>query len=48
MPTLQLYVPDRGAWREWLAGNYAGSSFVWLIYDRKTSRQDRLRSALLA
>ncbi len=45
MPSLQLYVPDRDAWREWLASNHASSSGVWLIYDRKTSRKDRLQYA---
>ena len=45
MPLDQLYVPDRAAWRKWLAANHAKSKGVWLIYDRKSSREDRLAYA---
>jgi uncharacterized protein YdeI (YjbR/CyaY-like superfamily) len=41
----QLYVPDRGAWRAWLAEHHATSAGVWLVYDKQASRADRLRYA---
>lgn len=38
----QLYVPDRAAWRRWLARHHARSPGVWLVFDRATHRKDRL------
>ena len=38
----QLYVPDRRAWRRWLAANHARSPGVWLVFDKATHREDRL------
>lgn len=39
----QVYVPDRAAWREWLAANHATSPGIWLVFDKKSSRADRLK-----
>lgn len=38
----QVYAADRAAWRRWLADNHASSPGIWLVFDRKTSRPDRL------
>ena len=38
----QVYVEDRAAWRRWLALHHARSSGVWLVFDKKASREDRL------
>jgi len=38
----QVYVADRAAWRRWLAENHATSPGIWLVFDKKSSRQDRL------
>jgi uncharacterized protein YdeI (YjbR/CyaY-like superfamily) len=38
----QVYVADRAAWRRWLADNHASSPGIWLVFDRKSSRPDRL------
>ncbi|MEJ7812761.1 MAG: YdeI/OmpD-associated family protein [Gemmatimonadaceae bacterium] len=38
----RLYVPDRAAWRRWLAEHHATSPGVWLIFDKKRSRPERL------
>lgn len=32
----------RAAWRDWLAENHDRSAGIWLIFDRKSSRADRL------
>ena len=37
-----LYVPDRKAWREWLAANFNTEKEIWLIYPAKGSGQPRL------
>jgi uncharacterized protein YdeI (YjbR/CyaY-like superfamily) len=37
-----VYVKSRPAWRRWLAANHARSPGIWLIYDKKSSRPDRL------
>lgn len=39
----QVYVPDRAAWRQWLASNHATSPGIWLVFDKKSSRADRLK-----
>jgi uncharacterized protein YdeI (YjbR/CyaY-like superfamily) len=38
----QVYVPDRAAWRRWLAKQHARSPGIWLVFDKKSSRPDRL------
>jgi len=38
----RVYVPDRGAWRKWLAKNHAKAKGIWLVFDKKRSRADRL------
>jgi len=38
----QVYVEDRAAWRRWLAANHANSPGIWLVFDKKSSRADRL------
>lgn len=42
MPTEQVYVPDRASWRKWLKTNHAKSAGVWLIFDKQSTRRDRL------
>ena len=39
----QVYVVDRAAWRQWLAENHATSPGIWLVFDKKSSRPDRLK-----
>jgi uncharacterized protein YdeI (YjbR/CyaY-like superfamily) len=39
----QVYVADRAAWRQWLAANHAASPGIWLVFDKKSSRADRLK-----
>jgi len=41
----QVYVPDRKGWRKWLAKNHARSKGIWLVFDKKTAREDRLSYA---
>ena len=41
----QVYVKSRPAWRRWLAKNGERSPGIWLIYDKKSSRADRLAYA---
>jgi uncharacterized protein YdeI (YjbR/CyaY-like superfamily) len=41
----ELYVPDRSAWRRWLERHHDRSPGIWLVYDKKTSRPDRLAYA---
>jgi len=38
----QVYVADRAAWRRWLAEHHATSPGIWLVFDKKSSRPDRL------
>ena len=38
----QVYVADRAAWRRWLAAHCAGSPGIWLVFDKKSIRPDRL------
>jgi uncharacterized protein YdeI (YjbR/CyaY-like superfamily) len=38
----QVYVPDRPAWRRWLAREHGRSPGIWLVFDKKSSRPDRL------
>ncbi len=38
----QVYVPDRPAWRRWLAKEHGRSPGIWLVFDKKSSRPDRL------
>lgn len=38
----QVYVGDRAAWRHWLAAHHASSPGIWLVFDKKASRADRL------
>ena len=38
----QVYVADRPAWRLWLATHHATSPGIWLVFDKKSSRPDRL------
>ena len=37
-----MYVGDRAAWRAWLETNHATSRGVWLVFDKKSARRDRL------
>ena len=37
-----MYVADRAAWRTWLATNHSTSPGIWLVFDKKSSRADRL------
>ena len=37
-----VYAVDRAAWRTLLATNHATSSGIWLVFDKKSSRPDRL------
>jgi uncharacterized protein YdeI (YjbR/CyaY-like superfamily) len=39
----QVYTPDRAAWRKWLRANHAKSTGIWLVFDKKSSRPDRLK-----
>src|SRR5260221_9557823 len=39
----KVYVADRKAWRKWLAKNHAKSKGIWLVFDKKTAREDRLK-----
>jgi uncharacterized protein YdeI (YjbR/CyaY-like superfamily) len=41
----QVYVADRAAWRQWLATNHDRSPGIWLVFDKKSSRADRLAYA---
>jgi uncharacterized protein YdeI (YjbR/CyaY-like superfamily) len=41
----QVYMKSRTAWRRWLAKNGARSPGIWLVYDKKTSRAERLTYA---
>ena len=38
----QVYAKDRAEWRAWLAANAARSPGIWLVFDKKSSRADRL------
>ena len=38
----QVYVADRAEWRRWLAAHHATSPGIWLVFDKKSSRADRL------
>src|SRR5215203_1830573 len=38
----QVYAADRAAWRRWLAAHHATSPGIWLVFDKKSSRPDRL------
>jgi len=35
----ELYVPDRAAWRAWLAENHATSSGIWFVFYKKHTGQ---------
>jgi uncharacterized protein YdeI (YjbR/CyaY-like superfamily) len=41
-PLEQVYVKTRAAWRRWLAKHHARSPGIWLVYDKKSERPDRL------
>jgi uncharacterized protein YdeI (YjbR/CyaY-like superfamily) len=41
----QVYVKNRAAWRRWLSTHHLRSPGIWLVFDRKTSRPDRLAYA---
>lgn len=41
----QVYVADRSAWRRWLAKHHARSPGIWLVFDKKSSRPERLAYA---
>lgn len=41
----QVYIASRPAWRRWLARNGAKSPGIWLVYDKKSSRAERLAYA---
>lgn len=41
----QVYIASRSAWRRWLARNGAKSPGIWLVYDKKSSRAERLAYA---
>jgi uncharacterized protein YdeI (YjbR/CyaY-like superfamily) len=38
----QVYLEDRAAWRRWLAAHHGSRPGVWLVFDKKASRADRL------
>jgi uncharacterized protein YdeI (YjbR/CyaY-like superfamily) len=38
----QVYVADRAEWRRWLETHNAVSPGIWLVFDKKSSRADRL------
>jgi uncharacterized protein YdeI (YjbR/CyaY-like superfamily) len=38
----QVYVSDRAAWRRWLTEEHGRSPGIWLVFDKKSSRPDRL------
>jgi uncharacterized protein YdeI (YjbR/CyaY-like superfamily) len=38
----QVYARDRAEWRAWLAANHSTSPGIWLVFDKKSSRADRL------
>jgi uncharacterized protein YdeI (YjbR/CyaY-like superfamily) len=38
----QVYVTDRAEWRRWLETHHAVSPGIWLVFDKKSSRADRL------
>jgi uncharacterized protein YdeI (YjbR/CyaY-like superfamily) len=38
----QVYVENRAAWRLWLVTNCARSPGIWLVFDKKAARPDRL------
>ena len=38
----QVYVEDRAAWGRWLSANCTRSPGIWLVFDKKASRLDRL------
>ena len=38
----QVYVADRAEWRRWLAAHHATSPGIWLVFDKKSSRPERL------
>ncbi len=37
--TPQVHVPDRAAWRAWLAENAGSSRGIWLVYDKGPGRR---------
>ena len=41
----QVHPKNRAAWRRWLTTHHARSPGIWLVFDRKTSRADRLAYA---
>jgi uncharacterized protein YdeI (YjbR/CyaY-like superfamily) len=41
----QVYAKDRAAWRRWLAKHHSRSPGIWLVFDKKGSRVDRLAYA---
>ncbi len=41
----EVYLPTRAAWRRWLAKHHDRSPGVWLVFDKKSSRADRLAYA---
>src|SRR5437764_15280725 len=41
----QVYVKNRAEWRRWLAKHHARSPGIWLVFDKKSSRADRLAYA---
>jgi uncharacterized protein YdeI (YjbR/CyaY-like superfamily) len=45
LPSERVHPPDRAAWREWLSANHASSNGVWLVFDKKAHRKDRLAYA---
>lgn len=44
-PREQVYAKDCAAWRRWLQKHHATSPAIWLVYDRKSIRADRLTHA---
>jgi uncharacterized protein YdeI (YjbR/CyaY-like superfamily) len=40
--TETLYVPDRAAWRTWLAANHATSREIWLLFPDEASGKPRV------
>jgi len=40
-----VYVPNRAAWRRWLKRHHASSRGIWLVFDKKSARSDRLAYA---
>lgn len=41
--SMELYVKDRGEWRQWLIENHSTCEEIWLIYYKKPSGKPRIK-----